>query len=393
MASESPFLMSKVECPICKTINEFEQIKVGAYSEESRDSDFCPRDIHWRYPKYQMFNPLTFFTATCSNCFYTREFNNKYRDWKNDNAYRTYRLKVVKPKHLEQLSMADSTVKRLGEALDIQKYPNESAIIKMHLAILDEQLADHINDLDLGRFYLRIAWVFRCMDTTDDPNKLLLTSLLRELDSRYHAFSDAVASAGEARDALLSSIAAQFESDQLSADMQSIMYGYRDRFNEQSQAVTLDLEAVAGRLQQLASLLHEYRLAVLGSEAGESVKTFKSYASFPDFLRTLTGWNGIVTNEREALEKAIYYYRQAYANGRDIAPGTQQIQASYLIAELSRRIGDHDQAKQFFTSTIKSGQEFIYENRRDQSRTALARKILELAIEQGRVNLAASRPA
>jgi tetratricopeptide (TPR) repeat protein len=289
--------------------------------------------------------------------------------------------------------MADSAVKRLGEAIDIQKYPNESAIIKMHLAILDEQLADHVNALDLGRFYLRIAWVFRCMDSSDDPNKLLLGSLLRELDTRYHAFGDAVSTTRESFDALSSSIMAQFESDQLSADMQSIMYGYRDRFGEQSQSMRADLEAVTSRLQQFTELLHEYRLAVLGSETGEGVKSFKSHRSFPEFLRTLTGWNGIVSNEREALEKAIHYYREAYANGRDIAPGTQQIQASYLIAELSRRIGDYDQAKQFFTSTIKSGQEFIYENRRDQSRTALARKILELAIEQGRVNLAASKPA
>jgi uncharacterized protein (DUF2225 family) len=393
MASESPFLMSKVECPICKTINEFEQIKVGAYSEESRDSDFCPRDIRWRYPKYQMFNPLTFFTATCSNCFYTREFNNKYREWKNDNAYRTYRLKAVKPKHLEQLSMADSAVKRLGEAIDIQKYPNESAIIKLHLATLDEQLADHVNALDLGRFYLRIAWVFRYMDTSDDPNKLLLTSLLRELDTRYHALGDAVAAAQESFEAFRSSVGAQFESNQLSADVQSLMYAYRDRFNEQSSGMETDLDTTHNRLQQLTGLIHEYRLAVLGSDTGEGAKAFKSYTSFSDFLRTLTGWNGIVANEREALEKAVQYYREAYANGRDIAPGTQQIQASYLIAELSRRIGEYDQARQFFTTTIKSGQEFIYENRRDQSRTALARKILELAIEQGRVNMAAAKPA
>jgi len=38
-----------------------------------------------------------------------------------------------------------------------------------------------------------------------------------------------------------------------------------------------------------------------------------------------------------------------------------------------------------FNSTIKHGQEYIYQNRKDSSRTALARKILELAIEQGRV--------
>ena len=68
MANESPFLIIKIECPVCQTINEFEQIKVGAYTEDGRDTDFCPKDITWRLSKYQAYNPLAFFTATCSNC-------------------------------------------------------------------------------------------------------------------------------------------------------------------------------------------------------------------------------------------------------------------------------------------------------------------------------------
>ena len=49
----------------------------------------------------------------------------------------------------------------------------------------------------------------------------------------------------------------------------------------------------------------------------------------------------------------------------------------------------YDGAKQYFNSTIKTGQEFIYKNRDDKSRTALTRKILELAIEQGKLNMEA----
>ena len=67
------------------------------------------------------------------------------------------------------------------------------------------------------------------------------------------------------------------------------------------------------------------------------------------------------------------------------------MQASYLIAELSRRIGEHAQAKDYFNTTIRTGQEFIYKHKGDPGRTALARKILELAIEQGRLNLAETK--
>ena len=61
------------------------------------------------------------------------------------------------------------------------------------------------------------------------------------------------------------------------------------------------------------------------------------------------------------------------------------MQALYLIAELSRRTCQFDQAKEYFASTIKHGQEFIYRHKEDKSQTALARKILELAIEQNKI--------
>ncbi len=393
MSNESPFLNFKVECPVCKTINEFEQIKVGAYVEESRDSDFCPSDIKWRYPKYQAYNPLAFFTATCSHCFYTREFTNKFREWKADNAFRTYRLKTVKAKHLEHLSEADSVLKCLGNAIDMQRHPNESAIIKLHLAAFDELCNEHASNLDLGRFYLRMGWVFRSLGEGDNPSQLLLGSLLREMDSKFFGFKDALEGASGQFDALGASISAQFEAEQMPAEIQSQMCAYRERFEAGNNALRAALIGGQEKLEEMRALMDEYRSALMGGGQSDGERQFGKYASFGEFLRQEVKWEGKVASESEALEKAAYYYKQAFASGRDIAPGTPQIQVSYLIAELSRRVGDYDEAKQFFTSTIKTGQEFIYQNRRDQSRTALARKILELAMEQGRANLAAAKPA
>lgn len=394
MSTDSPFLLFKVECPICKTINEFEQIKVGAYTEEGRDTDFCPQGITWRNPKYQASNPLLYFTATCSNCFYTQEFTNNFREWKNDNAFRTYRLKTLKTRHLEQLSTADSHVKSLGDALDIQRFPNESAIIKLHLAIYDAQLVEHPSNLDLARFYLRIGWVFRDLATGEDPAQLVLQGLLREVDDKYLTLKGTLETAHANMENLRSSVAAHFETDQVRADVQSRMFSFRDRYDAQLNGLGQAFQSTGEGLSSLRSLMDEYRTAVLGGEPTGGEAAYGAHGSFTDFLRRQQSrWDGVVSNEREALEKAIKYYKAAYAGGRDISPGAQQIQASYLIAELSRRIGDYDGAKQFFTSTIKSGQEFIYQNRRDHSRTALARKILELAIEQGRANLTASKPA
>jgi uncharacterized protein (DUF2225 family) len=384
MSNESPFLIFKIECPVCKTINEFEQIKVGAYVEGDRDTDFCPKDIQWRFPKYQAYNPLVFFTAMCSNCYYTREFTTKYREWKTDNAFRTFQLKTIKAKHLEQFSVADSTVRRLGEAIDVSRYPNESAILKLQ--------CDHPSYLDLGRFYLRIAWVFRTLNQGADPNMTTLTGLIRDIENKAANSENTAAELQGSHDQLAAAIRTQYGVQNLSADLQSQMLGFRDRWDAQVESVNRLIEQVRENQTVVRQLLQEYRETILGGAGGQGLQAFREFSSLSDFLvRLQPSWSGIAVNEREALEQAIRNYKEAFEGARDISAGNQQIQAAYLIAELSRRIGDYDGARQYFTSTIKAGQEFIYQNRTDPSRTQLARKILELAIEQGRVNLKASK--
>lgn len=392
MAKDSPFLLFKVECPICKTINEFEMIRVGAYSEDGRDTDFCPINIEWRSARYQAYNPLAFFTATCSNCYYTREFTSKFKDWKNDNYFRSYRLKQVKSRHLEQLSTADSVVKVMGDTIDIHCNPNESAILKILLAIYDEHLADRVNKLDLGRLYLRIGWVFRDLTNGEDPRQQYLHGLMYELDNKYGMLSQTVSEAETETNTFAEYIKSHIESDQIAAELRSRMLAFEHRYSEQITGLKTCLSNSQAKLSEINDLIGEYRAAIVGSGDGSTSREFGAFPSFEALLLSVKkSWPQAVTNEREALEYAIENYKAAFVSGRDISSGPQQIQASYLIAELSRRVGNHDEAKQFFNSTIKNGQEFIYRNRNDRSRTALARKIMELAIEQGRLNLAAAK--
>lgn len=393
MSKDTPFFLSKVECPICKTINEYETIKVGAYVENERDSDFCPVEVTWRFPRYRGYNPLVFFTATCSNCFYTREFTNKYKEWKNDNQFRTYRLQTVKAKHLDRLATADSVIRGLGDAIDLSRYPNESAVLKLHLAVFDECLADHPDDLDLGRFYLRIGWVFRSLGKDENPSVQYLRGLMLELDKKFVTMKSNHGNCGSDADDFMSHLNSHFDNDKVPTDIQAQMLPYKEKLGEVVATVRQSFEQTRAQFESLSEMINEYKVVALGSNGEDGTGTQVGNApSLVDFLLGVrAAWSGAVVDENEALEKAIYHYKQALENGRSIAKGNQQIQATYLIAELSRRIGDYDGAKQYFNSTIKHGQEFIYQNRRDQSRTALARKLLELAIEQGKMNLAASK--
>lgn len=395
MANETPFFLSKVECPICKTINEFETIKVGSFFENGRDTDFCPKDITWKYPRYQSYNPLVFFTAVCSNCYYAREFNSNFKEWKNDNTFRSYRLKTIKERHLDQLAQADSVIRSIGETIDVSKYPNESAILKLHLAIIDEMLGEHVSNLDLGRFYLRIGWIFREFENGENPTEKFLRGILLELENKFIGFKGELSDARNELENYHRHLNAHFESDDFTADVKSKIYPYREQFTEKIETISKLVQDVSGRADDFSAFFNGYSADLIGSESsGNGMAKFGQHHSFTEYLISLKRKNlDIVTNEREALEKAIFYYKKAFESGREITPGNQQIQASYLIAELSRRIDDHDSAREYFNSTIKAGQEFIYQHRNDRSRTALARKILELAIEQGKENMQALKTA
>lgn len=390
MALESPLFLTKVECPICGTINEFETIRVGAYSEGERETDFCPSFIKWRNPKYQKYHPLLFFTATCSHCFYTREFNTKFKEWGKDNNFRAYRQKAIKERHLNELAAADSFVKLVGGLLNNEEYPDETAVLKLLLAIYDEILYDHPSHLDLGRFYLRVAWLFRQRSGGGGTeSRGARSGPLSDVERGVTDLQTWQAGMTRNIEYLKSAVAA---------------YSERTRESEcedSSELQTFDqtiskLEEIDGHCRRVLSEL-EALVLMSKTPPGETILTgnaqpFYNHPSFDEFLvRLMRMWDGVPRNEAEAMRFAVRYYIQAYEAGKEIASGNQTIQAAYLIAELSRRIGDHDTARQYFNTTIKTGQEFMNEIRGDRTRTVFTRKMLELALAQGKKNLAEAK--
>ncbi len=391
MSMDSPIFLTKVECPVCGTVNEFDTIRVGAYTEGDRQTDFCPTIIKWRNPRFQKFHPLLFFTATCTNCFYTREFNNNFKEWGKDNNFRTYKLKTIKERHLEELSEADSFIKLVASVLEKDQYPDETAILKLMLATHDELLHDHPSELDLGRFYLRIAWLFRYMNSGVDENEGA-----KPVPSHLEDFERAIADlenwmSGLSRNSsyLQNAIAAHFETcDNSNPEIQSQKKMYEEAL---SGLTTMDDQGKQVLSTLNNALLESKKTAGVTPDSGDG-KPFHKYDSFSEFLFALKRvWDGAPANEHEAMRLAAKYYVGAFESGKQISHGNQSIQAAYLIGELSRQVGDHDTARQYFNTTIKTGQTFIHEIRGDRTRTAMARKILEMAMKQGKRNLAEAK--
>jgi len=230
------------------------------------------------------------------------------------------------------------------------------------------------------------------MDNGESTNNQAIKGHLIDIDHKFDAVGSALVAARERLKAFEQTIGAQFEDEKIPAEVKSLLYPIKDKYDLEISSSRDLIGLLEGKLTALEELNRELKKTALGGVGDDTQAGFHAHRSFYDFLIHIKEkWDGVPLNEKEALKYAVKYYKIAFEEGRDIAEGNQQIQASYLIAELSRRIGDYDTAREYFNTTIRTGQEFIYKNKGDQSRTALARKILELAIEQGRHNLAEAK--
>jgi hypothetical protein len=60
------------------------------------------------------------------------------------------------------------------------------------LAVIDESLTDKRSHLDLGRFYLRIGWLFREMESGENPNQQSIKGYLIDVDRKISILKSAL---------------------------------------------------------------------------------------------------------------------------------------------------------------------------------------------------------
>jgi uncharacterized protein (DUF2225 family) len=398
MNLDSPFFLIRVECPVCGQINEFENIKAGAYTETGRDTDFCPKGIVWANPEYQNINPLLYFMATCPHCFYTHEFNENFKQWKKNRFFTDNRLSLIREKHGQELRQKESVINRLGEVLDPEGHPFESAVTKLLLGIYDEEMTGKPNALDLGRYYLRIAWLYRkeeekkeTVNKVDRLNLRRLEKTLKLLRSHFQNDEEEIYD-------LEASVEAWFSAPEGMEGMKQKNERLKIKYLNGLSKIQEDFSSLQGSLDELLNICVQNQNFFFDSES-ETTKitlpTFEglipgggeSHLAFAGFLASLQKiWSEIPLDECQAIKSALKYYKQSYRETREVTPKNQKIQSAYLVAELSRRVGDYQEAGSYFREAKKSGQDFIRTNQDDSNKIALARKIVELATTQEKLN-------
>jgi tetratricopeptide (TPR) repeat protein len=381
--SQEPFFNSKVECPVCGTVNEYVNIRSGAYTESGRDTDFNPTGRVWQDPAYQKYDPLLFFMATCKKCHYTREFNRDFKNWDKDTSFKTYRRNKIKEKHQVEFSNNDGIIRLLGSHIHHERYPFESAVIKLALGIYDELLIERPSALNLGRYFLRIAWLFRgkSEDFDNQTNGTIgffakLRGAAAEAGSVLPNYGDKVE---ELRNLINRDFSLMFKDLPRAAD-------YRKQIEQAIDEISESVRPLTEANSKLTDIFDDAEKVLLGRQPDRNEAFFK-YSSFQEFLAGAKHlWNDIPLSEKEALIKACEYYQKAYQTGGEISQGIQQIQAAYLIAELSRRIGEFKNASQYFDQMIKMGRDLVTSKSGDSGTINYTKNLLELAMSQARLN-------
>ena len=379
--SPEPFSVTKVECPVCGSVNEYADIRPLSYRDTGSDTDFHPLGRVWRNAAYQTYDPLWFFMATCAKCFYTRELNAEFKGWARDATFKAYRQAAIRDRHLAASAGQNGIVQFLGSHIDAKKHPKESAIIRLVLGIYDELTTDRTSSLNLGRYYLRTAWLFRSQGIPVETE----SSATAALSKRLRAMVSCADLALRGYDDTVSDLKTVCETDVASMLEDTTEARLRDQPVVVLKEIAASIAALLRAHAELTDLCDRVELAVPAD--GSSGSVFHTFASFGQFLlKAKQLWNDLPATEQEALVHACEHYKNAYETGSDIKEGVPQVQAAYLIGELSRRTGDFETAERYFDAMMQIGGRLANSGTQDASTVNRTRKLLELGRDQARLN-------
>lgn len=370
MTTESPLYRMRIECPVCRNENDFLAIKVGSYTESGRDSDFRPTGRVWRNPEFQDTDPLYYSVATCSSCFYTRELDGNYKNWPKDKRFTWYRQKPLREAHLLALAEPDGALRALGGHLDFSRHPRPTTINRLLLGILDEQITEGGDRLNVARFYLRIAWLFRDLGVVG-PALDSGSQKSDEVHTQIHELRELLESA-HARTRRLASVMRELCGAQGDFEAQA------DLLARNGTGLLAEWEAAAGL--ERVPLPH----LTPPTSTGLAYFEFSCHAAFLQHLKSR--WQEVPQSEPEALDFALNHYKEYFERCRSFPSPELEVQTAYLIAEIARRVGRSRESFGYFNHAIRKGHELIHEYQDDPQRSGYLRKLVEMSVEQGKMN-------
>ena len=366
----SPLESVLLSCPACGKSYLEQRLNPQSYRVTASDTDFYPCQRVWLNSQINQVNPLAYFMQTCPNCFFTVEANGSSTIKSAHLAPENLQPGLQIKRHKELLAQSSSTLDKLAGAYRISEDTFGRVVLKFLLGIFDEKLKDHYSNYNLGRYYLRLAWVFRegqNWEKTNSPKGWpTLGQNLKELSERHEQYLGPVEKLRGLLDEKFLTL------DQNGEEPGKQHYSYDEILRQLEKEVVPDgqkPEEIWGQLNQI----QDANLSFAPANPNQFHLT--------GFLLDLKSiWPGVPLNEIEALKFSLSYYHQYFEFLKE-ENGTRKIQAAYLIGELSRRAGEYPQSRKFFNLAIALGQD-SQQKEKETYRTAFTQKMIDLAAQQ-----------
>ncbi|MGD9125275.1 MAG: DUF2225 domain-containing protein [Desulfarculaceae bacterium] len=163
-----PFLVNSTICPICGTKQKQRRLKSHLFIEQDRDIDMYPRKILRKKNGLEQYHPFMYYMWHCPFCHFTSSYTLFAEPARNSSLTEARFAQIIKQK-LDSDARTSDVVAILSNDLDLDLDLRDfDSVIRLYLLAIfllqTDQEVGFKNALTLGRYCLRLAWVFRELD-------------------------------------------------------------------------------------------------------------------------------------------------------------------------------------------------------------------------------------
>ncbi|MCC7265063.1 MAG: GGDEF domain-containing protein [Candidatus Latescibacteria bacterium] len=153
-------------CPVCEARNTFFRLKPDICRPGDQEGDGHPRAWRWTKAGFDSLDPKQFFWAICQKCRFAGELDDpEFRAAEKDaEGFKAQYAAAALDRLVAGTLAGKSAVQALGKMIN-PKDAFATVVAQFHLGIFSHCLHQRIAPGNLARYYLRLAWTFRDLET------------------------------------------------------------------------------------------------------------------------------------------------------------------------------------------------------------------------------------
>ena len=184
----SPFLEVFLECPLCGRSGAHQKIKSKVFADRKRDIDLRPMEFICAVKSIEPIHPPLYYMFFCRYCCFAAG-SPVFAEPFTDSSLPLPRIREAINQTRNSLPWTGPAIQLLTAGQDARRRDYLLAIKLTLLGILfleiDTAVKEH-SMMNLGRYYLRLAWLFR-ETKSEDSTAVVSQSKLDDFFARLHS--------------------------------------------------------------------------------------------------------------------------------------------------------------------------------------------------------------